>query len=245
MEPSRPSTRRVYPKPPVREALVAFFFVGAREQIFDPTLAGRLRLQSELLDAYPRTELPQAQPLRWGRLELESEVNQLRFCSADDLQLLLLMPGVLSVHRLRPYLSWEMFREQVAQALAVYTRISSLNRVQRVGVRYINAWEVGGWEELAEHLVEVGRPLIFDGTPPRSLVRHQEYAVSEREPLAVRQACTCEEERYEVTLDVDAAEFHPDGFAVSEVLERVDRLHDRVAQAFEQMITDKAREGFQ
>jgi len=234
----------IYSQSPVNEALVAFFFKGSREQLLDPTFSGRFWMHPKIQEEYPKTLLPQGHRVRLGSLELESEFNQIRFQSGDGKRLLILMPGVLSVHQLRPYETWDVFRTQVERALGAYTTTSNMDQIQRVGVRYINTWQVGGWEEAADHLDQVGKPLCLDGSNPSSLVRRQEYRITEHEVLAVHQACSPQEIGCEVSLDLDAGEHYPEGCSPDAALEHADRLHERVYEVFEKLITDKAREAF-
>jgi uncharacterized protein (TIGR04255 family) len=228
---------------------VAFVFKGTPEVLMDPTLPGRFMSEEAVQRAYPKRPTPQAHRVRMGSVELEmnGDFNPIRFESEEGAHILLLRPGMLSVHALKDYTRWADFKPRVMEAVRAYMASTGLREVVRIGVRYVNAWVVPDLGALESHLCGVGdtsclqRALSFE---PAGLHRQQEYRTSTHSGVVVHQGCAPCEGGWEASLDIDAGE-HVNGLTVEELQERVDALHELVYQVFEASITPEARKAFQ
>ena len=60
------------------------------------------------------------------------------FTSSDEKQLFQARRDGFTVHRLAPYLGWELFRDEARRVWDIYCRVARPQRVKRVAVRYLN-----------------------------------------------------------------------------------------------------------
>jgi uncharacterized protein (TIGR04255 family) len=135
---------RKYRNPPIEEAICDFQFAPGLD--WDPTLPGRM--YGELKETYG--EKPRLQQLVEAQLQAgvegQSSVSMQQKIGKQRVQFLgeggtrIVGVGVdqLSVHMLRPYKGWEIFRPQILRALEVYRRVAEPEGITRIGLRYIN-----------------------------------------------------------------------------------------------------------
>lgn len=64
--------------------------------------------------------------------------NRTQFRSIDEKEIIAVGPNVISVSHLAPYPTWEEFVPLIQKALTTYLSINPVERVQQVGLRYIN-----------------------------------------------------------------------------------------------------------
>jgi uncharacterized protein (TIGR04255 family) len=134
--------RRRYRNPPIEEALVEFQFAPGQD--WDLTIPGKLHekvkatypgkpRQQRLLQASLRAEIGQP-----PGMSVEEGIGRVQLVDADGRRLLSLGPDVLSVNVLRPYDGWEVFKPHIDTALRAYAEVSGVEKISRIGVRYIN-----------------------------------------------------------------------------------------------------------
>lgn len=133
-------TRRVYPRPPIVEAVINF---GFAEEVDGQDLSAAL--EAALGSQYPGA--PQQQEvvevstkIRPDSLDTSARrLPRTKFLrSADGLRLLGCGAKALSVHVLAPYPGWERFLEQAQEALCALPSIVRDKGLASVGVRYID-----------------------------------------------------------------------------------------------------------
>jgi uncharacterized protein (TIGR04255 family) len=119
---------------PLVEAVFELRATGSRPFSLIPgAVAAALR------NAYPHAESTQAEKIA-GLFEVPSEVGLIithKFFSPDRKKLIQVGPGGVSVNSLN-YTGFEAFRESVAELARIYFDVAQVEKVSRLGLRYIN-----------------------------------------------------------------------------------------------------------
>lgn len=249
--------RRRYRTPPIEEALCEFRFVPGDE--WDPTMPGKLH--AKLDNAYPGkptqqvlarvdVQLAEGKPFR---VQYQRDADKVQFHSEDGTRLVGVGEDTLSVHMLRPYQSpergeragWEEFRCRISTALGAYWTVAKPVGVRRVSVRYVNKIMMPSNAEVGDYL-HCALPKI--GSLPDSvlgLASRVEYCYEDGAHLVLSQGTAFDPSRQPaVLLDLDVIWESESRLSVDRALEMVQSLRDREREAFEAVITDKAREIF-
>ena len=245
------SGRRQYRNPPIEEALCEIRFSPDVE--WDPTVPGLIyqKLRSDY-PAKPRSEsvveargrLSQSEGDDGLEFQLRQNANRVQFCSNDEKRIVRVGPSVLSAHVLRPYSSWESFRAQISNALDVYVDVTHPTAISQIGVRYINRIVVPA------DVVDLNDYFTSPPEPPDSLPQTirsflvRVDAMYEGEP--VRLVTTFASESADrgqaaFVLDIDVVGKWSDLMPLGQALAIVDNLRMKEREAFESLITDKAR----
>jgi uncharacterized protein (TIGR04255 family) len=248
------SERRQYRNPPIEEALCEIKFHG--EPSWDVTIPGLL--YERLRQSYP--EKPQqAGFLEAGiqmapgapgpSLHFRQDGGRVQFRDSSGRALLAVGPGVLSTHVLRPYPGWEAFRPRIVEAISAYEEVAQPESVARIGIRYINRIVVGA------EVIEIGNYFTSGPEMPPSLPQNfvgflqrlDAVFPDSQTHLVVTFASTESEDegRSAFILDLDVFEEFGEGeIEISGCGAEVDRLRGLEREAFEDLITDAARDLF-
>jgi len=248
------AARRQYRHPPIEEALCEIRFVPSTD--WDPTVPG-VFYQSIKPDypAKPRTQnvleagvtLPDAAGTDGPSFQFRQNASRVQFRSADERRIVGVGPDVLSIHILRPYSSWETFREQIQKALDAYVSVAEPAGILRIGVRYINRIVV------AAEVVELNEYFTSPPEPPDSLPQSLRSflvrmdAVYESEPVRLVTTFasnSADEGQTAFILDIDVVAEPPDAVSIQEAMGIIDDLRAKERAGFESLITNKAREVF-
>lgn len=234
-------SRRTYRNPPIQEALCEFRFAGGASwnvtlqarfvQEFQQEFGGRVEEQTVYAAALLLGHAPPG-------LVTGPKAQQLRFIPDDENAPVIVGENTLSVHALAPYPGWDAFRPRIERALEVYLRIAQPSGITRIGVRYINRFEVP----------TASRPSEFLGDAPdtagslRAHTHRDEHQLDQNDLLIVMSASALEGDRRALVLDLDLIHEWPDpAEAGLSAMGTVDRLHEREGVEFERQITDTAR----
>jgi uncharacterized protein (TIGR04255 family) len=247
-------TRRQYKNPPIEEALCELRFADAREW----DLATPARLQDQFNPTYPGKHSVQnvvSANVTAGAMPATMAMSQrgvkIQFPDAEGKRLVAVAPGLLSIHVLRPYSGWEDFRARIAAALNVYRDVCNVQKVARIGLRYINRIVIPGSSPALEEFFRCA-PRLAPELPSKlaGFVHRVEHRYEDEVRLIVTFA----------SLDADAGEEGPVRPAVppclldldliwqadqpieaNSALELIDDMRARERIAFESLITDKLR----
>ena len=220
------------------------------------------KLHTELARHYPAK--PKQQRLARVDLEfeegrakgvrLEDDVGKVLLRSKDRTRLVGVAPDTLSVHMLRPYqradlgecAGWGEFSGRINTALRAYWDVARPAGVQRIVVRYINkivipdaVFEVGDY--LRSALPDIpGLPETVLDFASRVV-----YRLDEEVRLGLSQGrAHVASGQLAVLLDLDVSWESSSYLDVDMAMARAKALRDREREAFERVITDKARELF-
>lgn len=246
--------RRQYRNPPIEEAVCEFRFVpGPTWNLTVPGL-----FYEKVRDSYPGE--PQQQNLIAAEVQASPQpsnpeitvkqgINKLLFPSIDSKQLIGVGPDVLSIHILRPYRGWDEFRQRIDEALKAYREVAKPIGVRRIALRYINRIVIPTNQsvDLSEYFTI--SPQVPDGFPGR-MTAFLTRVESGYEDLPIKLVLTFSDAiapsmQAEFILDLEIFQDWMDKpVPLGEVFPHLDELKQREGQAFEDLITDRARELF-
>lgn len=249
--------RRRYKNPPIEEALCEFKFEPSVE--WDYTIPGKLH--TRLLEDYPGK--PQWQKLlefSWpiaGRqpasMSRNDEFGRVQLLTQDAKRIVGVGPDVLSIHMLRPYQDprqpdrsgWDEFYPRLEKALTSYWEIAEPKGVNQIGIRYINKIVIPGPVDIEEYLR--CSPREIEGLPDniRGFFSRIEYIYDDETYLALSQGSVdAPYNDVALLLDLDVI-WEPIEVATQEYsMTKTQALRSLEREAFESVITDKARELF-
>jgi len=179
---------------------------------------------------------------------LKPDLQRIQFRSPDEKRIVQVGPDVVSAHILRPYTSWEDFRQQIAGALDAYVRVVEPPSIAQIGMRYINRLQIG------EDPVDL--PTYFTSPPnppeglPQALESFLTRIVSRYDDAPIKLVTTFADGptptgEPEFILDIDLVwAFETPQLPIEGAMEAIDDLRVREREAFEALITDNARSLF-
>jgi uncharacterized protein (TIGR04255 family) len=248
------SARRRYRHPPIEEAVCELRF--SNNESWDPTIPGLLF--AALKDAYPARPTTQSRleagiNLGAGQensssIEFRHDQSRVQLRSSDGRRIVGVGPDGISVHVLRPYTSWEEYKAQIEMALQAYVSVSGPQLFSRVSIRYIN--------RIVLDSPAVDLPTYFTSPPsppdelPQTLVgfvTRMEAMYDDDQPILLRTTfatTAADENKTAFILDIDVMYDLPSETAATELPALIDDLRRREREAFEALVTDKAREIF-
>lgn len=243
--------RRVYKNPPIHEAVCEFQFSNPEDwnlihggqfiERVKKRYSGKPTEQRILRVTPPRGEMSGATP------PSIVEITKVQLKSVDGRQIVAIGPGILSVHSLRPYAGWELFRRQIAEAFGEYIKITRPKAVRRIGLRYINQIFAS---------TDSGTVPDFLTTPPYAIphiagsidgyANRAEYSLDKRSKAIVQLASIdAPPSEFGIALDIDVSRtWQDDSNKTKNVLKVVDELRTQERQVFEALITPKTRDLF-
>lgn len=250
--------RRRYKNPPIDEALCEFRFLP--DQDWDLTIPGRLH--GELGDEYSGKPQEQrvanitlnAQEGQPARFSYEEGSARTQLVTEDGKRLIGIGKDVLSVHMLRPYQDplhpeesgWDEFRPRIERALGAYWKVMQPRGVNRVGIRYVNKIVIPKRLVRVESYLKSALPDV-SGLPDRlaSFMSRVEYHYGDGVRLVLSQGAT-DAPRGHVgfLLDLDVIWETTESVGQDEAVEKANDLRTRERDAFEAVVTDRARELF-
>lgn len=245
-----PTARRIYPRPPIVEAVIELRFEGG----VDWTAEVQARVLDRLQGSYPGTarasqqiELQASMSNAGLATSARATLRAMLFPSADGTRLVGLGKGLISVHMLAPYQGWEEFIAQAEAGVGAYLAEVQPSGLMSAAVRYIDRVklppDVG---PLAEYFV--GLPPRPEAMPEQLLAFH--VVVQSSDPdgtvaLHTLSSAPPEQDGGPVVL-YDLNLVHPFSPAadISAWRDEIERLHERQRAIFEDSITPKTRELF-
>ena len=250
--------RHRYKNPPIEEALCEFRFNPGEE--WDLTIPGKL--QTEFGDEYsgkPREQKAVQVGLDFqdgkpSNLQYGEGLARVQIVTKDGNRMIGVGRDALSIHMLHPYhdphcpdrSGWDEFKPRISAALDAYWRVAKPEGVCRIGIRYINKIVIPGETVRVERYLKCALPEV-DILPDRltNFISRSEYIYDDSVRLILSQGSIISQmEPLSFLLDVDVISESIETVNRNMALEMVDDLHTRVENAFEALITDKARELF-
>jgi uncharacterized protein (TIGR04255 family) len=239
-----------YSKPPVVEALCEFRFIPSRP--WDHTFPGLVfrELEGSFPVSRPATGLELViQPGPEGTTQRFTPVERSVFSSEDGRSRIQVAPNNLVVNRLRPYAGWNAFRPSIDVALGAYVSQVRPEGIARVGLRYINRFEIPESKPDPERLFRFYPHVCEDhvGAFDSFIVGIRLPYENSRDALKVQltTAETVKEGRSGFVLDLDYSLEKAGSIRSDNALEWLDAAHGRIEDAFEGCLTDEIRSRFE
>ncbi len=174
-------------------------------------------------------------------------VERMQFARQDEGALIQIGPNTVSVNHLKPYSSWETFKQMIGRALEVYRQVANPQAISRIGLRYINRLEFPGFRSVDIERFLLAAPAVPSAVPQTfsSWLQRVEIPFIEANGLLVLQSSSVREEgqrNVAFLLDLDFITLQPELAKLDSAMEWVERAHDEVEKTFEACITDEARQ---
>ena len=250
--------RRRYKNPPIEEAICEFHFSPSQD--WDFTIPGKLH--TELSEEY--TGKPQEQKVVEVGLETQGGkppnlrygegLAKVQLVTEDGKRMIGVGPDILSVHIMRPYQStahpgqsgWDEFYPRIQKAIEAYWKVSEPIGVKRIGIRYINKIVIPRIKARVENYLKCALQDV-NGLPDQifSFMSRTEYNYQDNVRLVLLQgSIETPPNNVGFLLDLDVIWQNADPITRDDALTKVSELREREREAFETVITDKARELF-
>ncbi len=251
--------RRRYRNPPIEEALCEFRFEPSQE--WNLTIPGRLHVKlKEEYSGNPQEQkvvdvsLDAHQKGKPPKLSYSEGLEKVQLFTEDGKRIVAVGQDVLSIHMLRPYQDpqrpdhsgWDEFQDRIKQALNVYWEEVQPKGVLRVGIRYLNKIVVPEKAVAVENYLNSALPIV-KGLPGHlnNFLSRVDYVYGDGVHLVLSQrSLNTSLNQVEFLLDLDVIWENTEPIGKDEALAKAADLRDREREAFEAVITDKARELF-
>lgn len=129
-----------YPKAPITEAVIHLQVAGKA------TTEEQQRLVRHFSDGYPQSkslsEFSVTLDTTGGAATVQQQAQGFRLTSADQTDVLLVLPNGIAAARLAPYPGWPHLRARAEAAWTQWRRFVALREIKRIGIRNINRLDV-------------------------------------------------------------------------------------------------------
>ncbi|MFZ3073877.1 MAG: TIGR04255 family protein [Minisyncoccales bacterium] len=235
-----------YKNPPIQEAVCEFRF--GLEQ--NPGQIQIGEIFNKIKDRFPVTkkgnfhEVSVKIDIKENKKDLIDNVREFdRFFSVDEKSLVQINNNKLSIHRLKPYTSWQEFLSAIELVFNTYLTVVKIKSIQRIGLRYINAIEMGSSFEIEEYFNL--RPNIVAELPQNlsdfnaGVVFVMGNGTDGVKAQLSNQWLSSDKQR--IILDLDYFLGKPDVVKNEEVLGWLKVAHQSLENIFETAITEKTK----
>jgi len=240
--------RRLYESPPISEAVREFRFDPS--QPWDSTVLGLV--YDRVKRDYPKKkqQIGLSLEIHGSPQEVQQQIGnptpRMQFLSEDEKSLIQLSTDALSINKLKPYQSWEVFKKTILSTLTAYVDVNQPKGIRRIGIRYINRIEIPA------AVVKIEDYLLATPSLPAPLpqefqtwVQRVEVPVKEQDGLLVIQSGSIRDGKSEniaFLLDIDFIVQKTDqAIPLESASNVIEAAHEQVENAFEACITDNAR----
>jgi len=239
-----------YKNPPVVETLCEFNFIP--NQPWDLTIPGLI--YEKLKDEFPDRKQQIGIDVEFKATEkglehkVEPALPRVQFYKKDKTALIQVAPDLLAVNQLKPYPTWNKFKPMILEGFRVYKEIVNPKGFRRVGLRYINIIDFEKTDiEIKDYFQYYpfipGNMSQLHG-PFLTRVEFPYEEGNENLILTLSSFTPKKPDIISILLDIDYAMVVPEYIPFEQITEWLDKAHERVENAFESSITNKAREIF-
>jgi uncharacterized protein (TIGR04255 family) len=236
-----------YKNPPITEAVCEFRF--ELENTFD--LKAVDLFFDEIKEKFPKKKKGQffqveikidAKEKKQEEKRIVREFDQ--FFSEDEKTLIQLDKERLSIHKLKPYNSWQEFYSLISLAFNSYIKNIKIKSIQRIGLRYINNFEIPLSTFDIEQYFNL-RPVMGAGLP-QDLVSFMVGTIfafeNGRDNIRVQLIDRLAAPNKTVfVLDMDYFLANPGSIQINEISQWITNAHKNVENIFEAVITEKTK----
>jgi len=240
-----------YKNPPVREAVCEFRF-DLKGDFKDVDLKA---IHNEIATHFPIMRKGQIVEVQF-KMESKSDkpdydktVLEFDEFSTEEKDCFIQLDGArVSIHKLKPYRSWEIFFEKIKAVFNVYTKYVPVNSIQRIGLRYIDdiilpqkPLELGYYFNIKPEL-----PKAFQKNKMVSFLLGAVLEFKDGEDLAKVQLVERVSAKEESTFVLDTDYFtSPEKTPeIGNVLKWVDNAHTKLDEIFEEVLTAETKKLF-
>jgi uncharacterized protein (TIGR04255 family) len=240
-----------YKNAPVVEALCEFQFIP--NQPWDITIPGLIYEKIRKVFPEKQQQIGIGVQFRTTEKGIEHKVEpappRIQFYKNDKTALIQVAPDLLVVNQLKPYPAWENFKSIILENFQVYKEVANPKGFKRIGLRYINVLE---FDKLQVELTDYFRyyPFIPENLPKihGSFLTRVEFPFEDDNEMLILTFGSKIPSKLNIislVLDIDYAMIKPEYIFLDAIENWLDKAHERVENAFEASITDKARNLFE
>jgi len=238
-----------YKNPPIQEAVCEFRFDLEHnpEQIQIEKIFNKIKGRFPVAKKGNFHEVSVKIDIKENKKDLIDNAREFdRFFSVDERSLVQIDGNKLSIHRLKPYTSWQEFFSAIELVFNTYLGVTKIKSIQRIGLRYINAIEMGSSFEIEKYFNL--RPNIVAELPQNisdfnaGVVFVMENGIDGVKAQLSNQWLSHNKQR--VVLDLDYFLGKPDVVKIEEVLNWLKVAHQALENIFETVITEKTKSLF-
>lgn len=239
---------RNYESPPLIEALCEFRFDNKQWEMTTPGL-----FYQEIRSRFPKKREQNVVEMQLSEgPQPKQEIHgvttpRIQFFNEDETLLLQIGPGRLIVNCLQPYPKWPDFKKLIFDTFAHYKKVTSVARLERIGLRYINRINLpteGNTRTYLNYFPSLPEALTDDSK--NFLLRTEiDFEQSNGKLILTLATVTPDEDsRRPLLLDLDFVSIDTQGFAEEAIKTWVEKAHDNIEAAFEAIISDSLRVSF-
>lgn len=168
-----------------------------------------------------------------------------QFFSDDEKTRIQLDKGRLSIHKLKPYGSWGEFYPLINLVFNSYIKIIKIKSIQRIGLRYVNNFEIPSSSLDIEQYFNL-RPALGGGLP-QNLASFMVGTVfvfeNGRDNMNVQflNRPATSPEKIMFVLDMDYFLINPNSVQINEVDQWITNAHKNIENIFEAVLTGKSK----
>jgi uncharacterized protein (TIGR04255 family) len=172
----------------------------------------------------------------------------MRFSTEDEKVLMQVGIHLLSIHRLKPYSSWEEFFPFIEDAFKSYCEIADPKSIHRIGLRYVNTIQITGEDIDLEDYFEF-RPYVSSNLPrtvgPFTTAVQFPFEES-RDVLNLQLASLAgiSSDIVDIILDLDYFLVQSNKVEPNGVPQWLDNAHKHIGDIFDASITDQLKQIF-
>jgi len=242
---------RKYKYPPVVESLCEFKFISG--QPWDITIPGLI--YKEIGKKFPEKRQQTGIGVQFRATakgvehKIEPTPPRIQFHKKDKTALIQVAPDLLVINQLKPYPIWDNFKSMILENFQVYKEVATPKGFKKISLRYINVF---GFDKPQIELRDYFRyyPFIPEDLPQiqESFLTRVEFPYgsgNEKLILTLATIIPSRPNTLSLVLDIDYAMVKPEHISLDAVPEWLDKAHERVENAFEASVTDKARSLFE
>ncbi len=240
-----------YKNPPIVEAVCEFKF--ELEKAPEQT-------EIDLVYSSIKSQFPKNKKGTVHRMEVKVDVKEKKeefsknfysfdqFFSEDEKTLVQLDKGRLSIHRLKPYQSWEQFYSLIKLVFDAYAKNIKIKSIERIGLRYINNFEIPlPISNMEQHLNL--HPAIGKGLPQDlasfmigTIFVFEDGKDNAKVQLLNKPATISDKTIF--VLDIDYFLLTPGSVSIDKVDQWLLTAHQNIENIFETALTDKTKQLF-
>ena len=237
-----------YKNPPITEAVCEFRFEW--ETAFDPKIIDLI--YEEIKEKFPKKKKGQFYQAEFKiddkekKQEISSKIIREfdQFFSEDEKTLIQIDKERLSIHKLKPYQSWSGFSPLIKLVFNSYTKNIKAKFIQRIGLRYINNFEIPLGSFDIEQYFNL-RPVMLGGLPQElssfmvgTIFTFEDDRDSAKVQLVNKSSSG---ERIFFILDIDYFLTQPNSISKEKVDEWLEAAHQNIESIFEKALTEKVK----
>lgn len=240
-----------YKNSPITEVVCEFKF--ELENTFDQKAVDLFF--EEIKDKFPKSKKGQMNKVevKMDAKENKDEFSKIfyqfdQFFSEDEKTLVQLDKGRLSIHRLKPYNSWQEFYPIIILAFNSYIKNIKIKSIQRIGLRYINNFEIPSASFDIEQYFNL-RPVMLGGLP-QDLSSFMVGVIftfeSGKDDMKVQflNQTTTNTDRAVFVLDMDYFSSGINSVSTGNIEQWIINAHKNIENVFEAALTDKTKQSF-